>query len=74
MCVDKAHEQNGAIFQALFQWFGHASDINDASDDIDKATSSLMFGSAWVLASACAIHYFWLFGSPGHVNGGHTCR
>ena len=61
-------------FQAVLQWFGHAGKINDASDDVDKATSSLLFGSAWVLASSCAIHYFLQFGSPGHVNGGHICR
>jgi hypothetical protein len=67
-------EVKATTFEAIIRWFGHASEINDASDDIDKATSSLMFGSAWVLASSCAVHYFWLFGSPGHVGGGHICR
>ena len=84
-CADIEDERRccrkGTAFQAVLQWFGsvgewfgHAGEINDASDDIDKATSSLMFGSAWVLASSCAIHYFLQFGSPGHVNGGHICR
>ena len=76
-CADMEEEQKRCrkgTFQAVLQWFGHAGKINDASDDVDKATSSLLFGSAWVLASSCAIHYFLQFGSPGHVSGGNICR
>ena len=54
-------------------WLTRASLVNEETDNIDKSTSTLMFMCGWVLASACACHYFSQFQTTGHVQGDEWC-